>query len=541
MKNKSKIFLLLAAGAILTGLTVSFPKIFGIFEWVSLIPLFAALKLLTKRDGLKLGHAYLYGLFYFELFYMVCFHFFLYMYPLDFTGLDNFTSVIAIGFAWLGLPFLQSIFAGFVFVIYILTERSRLLARYPYLSVIALPAIYTFHEFFQTFGWWGVPWGRLPLGQSEILVTLQTASLFGSYFVSFIILTVNALLFSAITAFASRTKAQRYALSALAIFSANVIAGAVIYSFTAAKDKNAEAVTVGLVQGNFDSREKWISSAIVMLNRHLDLTERCADEGADVVIWAETALPFNLDTESSYGERISTLAQEKGITILVGCMQYLDSGDYNSLICFNPDGSVYDGTYFKRHLVPFGEYVPMRPIIDALLPFLSELSILASDMTPGEEPNVFDSASGVIGPMICFDSIYEELAMDSVRAGAELFAIATNDSWFSDSSGIYMHTSQAVLRSIEFGRYTARSANTGYTCIISSTGRMTDSIAPLETGYLIGEVRLHSERTLYSYIGNTFVYTLGALMLAPAVYSLIRYAMARRSGKDLPDETQHGV
>ena len=520
MKRNYLLILMLAGAALLTGAAVAFPKIFGIFEWVSMIPLVLVLDRCADNGDIKKRHCYAYGLLYFEIFYMVCFHFFLYMYPLDFTGLDEVGSVLAIAVAWLGLPLLQALFGGFVFVIYVSVVRSRLVKRFPIVRIFSLPVIYSFYEFTQTLGWWGVPWGRLPIGQTELILPVQTASLFGSYFITFVIVLVNCLILHAAVRIATDRKAAvRYVAAALAVFILNIGIGGALYAATRAKEKAAQTVTVGIVQGNYDSTDKWFAMPSLILNKHLDLTRSCAQDGAQIVIWAETALPFAFSADGNISKSISNTAKELGITVLVGCMQYTDDGDYNAILCYNPDGTVEDIAYYKRHLVPFGEYVPMRSVVDVVMPFLSELSMLAEDMSAGTEATVFDTDCGKFGSLICFDSIYEELSLDTVRVGAEIFAISTNDSWFSDSAGIHMHNAQARLRSVEFGRYTARCANTGLSTVISATGTVLCDLEPLTEGYLVYDAALLDGTTLYTVIGNTFVYVLGALLLAAPIYA----------------------
>ena len=178
--------------------------------------------------------------------------------------------------------------------------------------------------------------------------------------------------------------------------------------------------------------------------------------------------------------------------------------------------------YSKRHLVPFGEYVPMRALVTALIPPLSELSMTADDLSAGDGTEIFELSEGNIGSLICFDSIYETLAMESVRDGAELICLSTNDSWFTDSRALNMHNAQAKLRAIENDRYVLRAANTGISCIISPKGEMEETIEPLNDGYVIGEVELREGRTVYNIIGNSFIYALIVLSLFVLIYDTIK-------------------
>jgi apolipoprotein N-acyltransferase len=145
---------------------------------------------------------------------------------------------------------------------------------------------------------------------------------------------------------------------------------------------------------------------------------------------------------------------------------------------------------------------------------------------------VFDLDVGRIGSLICFDSIYENNAADSVENGAQLLAVSTNDSWFQDSRGVWMHHAQSQLRAIETGRYVVRAANTGISSVISDKGEVLRSLDALKTGYVLEEVRLSERVTAYSVIGNLFAYlclaACGAGVLLTAVEHTMKHADARR-------------
>ena len=145
-----------------------------------------------------------------------------------------------------------------------------------------------------------------------------------------------------------------------------------------------------------------------------------------------------------------------------------------------------------------------------------------------------ESEVGRLGSLICFDSIYEQLALESTRDGAELFLVSTNDSWFFDSAGVYQHQSQSQLRAIECGRYFVRSANTGISTVISPDGELLAWIDPLERGYAVAEVEPTDTRTLYSVIGNTFVYLCIAGVAALAGVGIWRKYKKRETQTDDP-------
>ena len=206
---------------------------------------------------------------------------------------------------------------------------------------------------------------------------------------------------------------------------------------------------------------------------------------------------------------------------------------YNSIMAIAPDGTVSQTVYSKRHLVPFGEYVPLRPLVEALVPMMTEMATM--DLTPGDDPAIFETEVGKLGSIICFDSIYDQLTLDSTRAGAELICLSTNDSWFGDSAAAYMHNAQAKLRAVECGRYLVRAANTGYSTIISPHGEIIADTPILEEGYVIADVTLRSNVTLYVQIGNAFVFFCGAFFAGVLVCGVfLRIKDRGRSAEENP-------
>ena len=355
-----------------------------------------------------------------------------------------------------------------------------------------------------------------------MLIPIQAASLFGSYFITAIIVGINTLLAFALMKSTKADKCRKYALAALIVFTSNMALGGILYASHKSQAKGGDTVRVGVIQGNYDSTDKWFEpNDYVIVSDHLKLTEAAAKDGAEIVLWAETALPFTLYDDDPDSEMIAQTAAELNVTIIVGAIREDDGNIYNTLFCFTPNGKVSETKYYKRRLVPFGEYVPMRDFMENTLPFMAEIAVLTEDMTPGDDGTVFNLENANAGSLICFDSIYENLTRDTVKNGADLILLSTNDSWFSNSSAIYMHNNQARFRAVECGRYIARSANTGLSSFISNTGEVIDNIEPFAKESLCADLTTLNTRTLYSRIGNIFVYMCGISILVPFVYDLI--------------------
>lgn len=548
MKKQKNFYplILLLCGA-LTALPFLFGKLWFI-SWFSLIPL--CYRLIRYGDGMTLrsafGSGYLFGMGYFGVMY----HWFTAFYPMDFAGLNEMESIGVIALCWFGLSTLHSLELGTAMLVYRLIKPDR---RRPWLCALTLSACWVTFEWLQTIGWRGVPWGRLALSQWDILPMLQSASLFGGVFVSAIMVAFNALIAvlairyrengaveSVENGFAERAKtiggrmlaffkgerlARIYALVALGLFSVNLLFGAIrmaVYDET-----EGRAVKAAAIQGNISSLDKWADNSVSNSTKvYLELTEKCvAETGAELVLWAETAIPSMIDRHTYYKSLIAQTADELDITLIIGSFENKKNpatdeiDEYNALIVFLPDGSELDTRYYKRHLVPFAESLPLEGFIRTFLPILVELNLISDPLAQGTDANVFETDVGNIGGIICFDSIFPALSVDAVRHGAELLCVSTNDSWFADSGALHQHNHQSAMRAIETGRYVLRSANTGVSSVITSEGRYLDQLAPLESGYASATVYMRSDSTLYVIIGDAFAYLAAAFVAVGLGYS----------------------
>ncbi len=515
-EEKGKVLPYLLLGAVLTGLTLVFP-VLGFLEWITMVPLFIGAYRLACSERHGLMRTYWYGFLTIFTFYFVIYHWFTYLYPLDFVGMDNVSSAVVIVAGWAGLSLLQAIPGGLVFLFFKLMHRTEVFERYPILRPFAFSALWIVFEWSSTLSWTGVPWGRLCLGQADYLPMLQATSLFGSYFVSLLLLLVNGLLAYAILFRQNLRRSAICAAVAVGLVIANLLSGIVLMNW---KNTPAQTVRMAVVQGNVNSHDKWSANSYVISKEiYGELTREAAKDGAEVVVWPETSFPYALNQYGALKSFVSELAVECDVTLIVGAIYEDEDGkSYNALYQIRPDGTIDESFYAKRHLVPFGEYVPMREVIMTLIPPLANLSALGSDLTAGADSDLFETEWGKMGSLICFDSIYEGLTLDSVRDGANVMLLASNDSWFYDSSAIYQHEVQAKLRAIETGRYLVRAGNTGISTIVTDKGEHLSWIDPLEKGYAVADVEMHTQNTLYTVIGNLLVYICILVCILPIAY-----------------------
>lgn len=519
-------FILLAFSGILTGLTVCFPAI-GVLEWISLIPAFVVMLRLCTDGKHKLVSVYFYGLFFYMCYFVTAWHWFFSMYPLDFTELGRAEALAVILLAVLGIPLIQSLSFALTFLFSSLLSKTTAVKKFPLMLPFAVAALWTVLEWSETLFWIGVPWARLSIGQTELLTQVQSASLFGCYFVTFLLVAVNCLAAYALL-FADVRKLCVTVAASLLI--GNTLFGAVSLFANSMTDLDSEPIRVAVIQGNISSTEKWGEDWYsVTVTKYVDLIDKAAGDGAELVILPETVFPIYIEDSVMTQELLSKSAKGNNITILVGTMTRDENNrQRNIVIVIDAEGEIhYDNYYSKRHLVPFGEYVPHRDLLTVLFPPLANISMLSDDIVPGDSASVYTNEKYSVGAAICFDSIYESLLRDSANSGAEILSISTNDSWFSDSAGVYMHEAQAKLRAIETGRYVLRAANTGVSAIISPTGKAIAEIEPLVDGYAVENVYARSGATLYSTVGNVYVlvcfaFSFGILLSEPIIGILRR-------------------
>ena len=525
-KVPSRIYI--ALSGLLLGFTVIFAEI-GLVAFVAMIPLAMMLYRRASAEKYRMRKAYLDGFIFYMCFDIVIFHWFTYFYPLEFAGLSESEAIGVIALAWVGLSALQSVFSAFVFVFISRFVKTEIFKKHPILLAPYAAALWSVNEWTQTFTWAGVPWGRIAISQTEMPIMMQNASLFGSYFLTFVIVLFN---FLAAYAIMHADKRKMAGAVTCGVLLAHVLCGTVLY-FIPTKNEE-KSVCVATVQGNLESQSNYNLTNSETFDIYKEQTISAAKDGAKLIVWPEGVLPQDINNmiwPKSLGgkgvrikDAVSNLAEELEVTIVLGTYVHTEDKVYNSMSAFYADGTSNICAYSKIRLVPFGEYMPMRDFILSVAPTLGEINMLSSDINPGEEYSVFgatvDENAIKIGTLICFDSIYEELAIGSARAGAEMFIVPSNDSWFYDSRAMNMHHSQNILRAVEQGKYTVNCGNTGITSVVTDKGEVISDMPIYQRGYVIDTVYANEGRTLYSYIGNLFVYLCIVAGIVPLVLNI---------------------
>ena len=370
--------------------------------------------------------------------------------------------------------------------------RRRL--GWPVLAVA--PIAWAASEWAKSSGVLGCPWGNVGYALAEHPAWIQTASLAGAPGLSFWILTVNSLVAAA---FLSR---RWWARTAWALVAVLVVWLPVQWGRDRLREPHPRPIArVALVQPSIASDVKWNPAVVRTLARITRAAGSLAPR-PNLIVWPETALPYYVRLERVKLRAFLDLVREVGVPVLAG---YPDArlSTNGSVLTNNAAGLVlpngtFAGQYEKIHLVPFGERVPFQ----GLLPFLGKIDLGQAEWTPGTRPVVFTVGGASFGVLICFESIFPDLARRYALDGAQYLVNITNDEWFGKSAGPVQHADMAVLRSVELGLSTARCANTGISMLIDPYGRVVQRTPLFQEALLSGEVWAGVGPTLFLQWGN---------------------------------------
>jgi apolipoprotein N-acyltransferase len=283
-----------------------------------------------------------------------------------------------------------------------------------------------------------------------------------------------------------------------------------------------------IIQPNIDQSVKWDPAyQAKTISIYERLTRSSYGFGPELIVWPEAALPFFFQQDVKFASRVFSLAEESGAFLIFGSPAYKRVHSitryYNRAYLISPANKTPQ-YYDKIHLVPFGEYVPLK----GLLSFINRLVPAAGDFASGEEKGPMSHGGLSTGVIICFEAIFPELARAHVRGGARILVNITNDAWFGMSSAPYQHLSMAAFRAVENKRPLVRAANTGISAYIDAQGKIVLWGGLFREEVLKASVNItKSPLTFYTRFGDLFAF----LLLAFSSIKLLSYAWKRRTGK----------
>jgi apolipoprotein N-acyltransferase len=381
-------------------------------------------------------------------------------------------------------------------------------------TLLAMPAAYVLMEWVRGWLFTGFPW--LTMGYSQVPGSPLAgfAPLLGAYGVSI----ATALLAALLAAFAASRAQRRRRLLLATAFAALLAAGGMLRAI-AWTTPSGPAVPVALLQGNVPQHLKWREE--VRARTFFDYHRQAVESDARVVVLPETALPAFLDTlPPGYLDSLREHGQARGKDILIGSVERVsvDSGSryYNSVVNVGASGQQ---SYRKRHLVPFGEFIP--PGFGWIL---AVLKIPLTDFARGDADQPPLAAGGTAWAVaICYEDIFGEELVAALPQAAVLLNVS-NDAWFGRSLAADQHLQFSQMRALETGRWMLRATNTGVTAAIDEQGRVTGMLPQFTQGSLKAAPVPRGGATPFVRWGNAAALALLAALLAAAL-------LRRRAGR----------
>lgn len=489
----------LLALSILSGIVIVFafpPFSLGFLAWAALVPLFLVLETRTWKGafsaGFLAGFAFNLGAVYWVVHSMY-----------NYGGVPVVLAILVM----LVLVLYMALYWGVFGLLYAFTKGLPEIAR-----LLLIPAFWVGLEFARAHLFTGFPWVLVGYTQAPYPALIQVADTTGVWGVSFAVVAVNAAVTFLAAGLFFKNRGRKAPVLPVIIASLLV---ASIAAYGAVKIRTIDGelsqwrtLRVGLAQGSIDQGVKWDGRyQQETIDIYRGLTEDASNKLARLVIWPETAIPYYYDPEEVRDGQIGALARETSTYILTGSPSYnynpaSNKVDYfNSAFLIDPQGETV-GRYDKYHLVPFGEYLPLRGI----LPF-EKLTAGIGDFTEGQGPVPIDFGEPSIGTLVCFESIFPEIARGHVKNGANLLATITNDAWFGRTSAPSQHFQMAIFRAVENKAFLVRSANTGVSGVIDPVGRVRKATGLYERTAVVDDIGLRQgPLTFYTMYGDFFAW-----------------------------------
>ena len=383
--------------------------------------------------------------------------------------------------AWFGLVILCTL-PWLLFALLPIDSKSKWFYFQPAALVIVLEAIRA------SWPWGGFPWGLLAYSQVDgPLVALSTIG--GQALVSGVVVVCAAI----------AVKFVKFrSISALMLLLFISICSASVSSFT-----SSDSVQLAAIQGNVPRVGNELSAQrAAVLNNHLRTTEQLLAEiesgltpEPDLIVWPESGTDIDPLVPGIAADTINKLASRSAAPILIGATTWYSSGSEgdgptNSGIMWSDNGP--SQIYSKNHLVPFGEYVPLR---DILAKWITRFDQIPNDFVPGEGPGVFDVSGAQIGDVICFEVAYANHIYDTINAGAQVITVQTNNATYGNTTQPEQQFAITRFRAIETQRAFLVASTSGISGLIQNDGSVTDKTKQFESAIVTGEAPLISEKT----------------------------------------------
>ncbi|HET6384736.1 MAG TPA: apolipoprotein N-acyltransferase [Armatimonadota bacterium] len=367
-------------------------------------------------------------------------------------------------------------------------------------AVTLFPCAWIFMEWTRTLGRLSIPWGFLSSTQIHLHPLVETARWWGAYGVSFMIVMINSAIANWILSTGRDRGRAAWTFGAAAV----IVVAASILAVVTFQPRPVRPLKAALIQGDIykDNPSNPAYREHVM-GTYTDMSRTAAEHQPNVIVWPETVVPGSFLHDPELRQEVIDVALQTHSYLLVGSPDYPNlynpwqTPRYNTAFVISPEGVIL-GRYDKQHLVPYGEYVPGR----SWLPFLNLYGVPETDLDPGHGHGSISTPLGRWGIMICYESMFPQIARQTVQSGANVLFVITNDQWFGTSSAPYDHAADAAFRAAETGRWVVQAASTGVSLFADPSGRLTRQTRMFTRGIDVREVSEQTGTTLYTRLGD---------------------------------------
>ncbi|MDR3113664.1 MAG: apolipoprotein N-acyltransferase [Endomicrobium sp.] len=341
----------------------------------------------------------------------------------------------------------------------------------------------------------GWPWLIVGYSQYEFPQIIQTAQYCGVYGISFAIMLVNGLLYFGIFG-----KKKPYVAAAAILFAVLLIFG--IYKYDKFENFGEEEYDVVVVQSNVEQYKKLDNTYRDEMFLRLEKeAQEISKIKKDLVLWSESEIINMLPIDIESYNLADNMAKTAGGFNIIGAHYFTGDGKlYNNLFYFDGSGG-YVAMHSKNHLVPFGEYMPLRSFLLKHVSFVDQID----DLLKGTDSNIFTDKKLYIGALICSENFYPSIVRRFILNGAKVLTNHSNDAWYLNTSGPYKHFCANVFRAVESRKYVLAAANTGVSAIIEPSGKISSQTKVYEKKLLAGKFRQNDYKTFYVLYGDVFV------------------------------------
>ena len=466
-----------------------------LFAWIAFVPLLLSLWGKTSREaffsGFVFGIVYFFGTLYW-----------IYHSINHYGGVSFLSSILIVLLLCCYLSLYPALFS-IIFSSIIKTTKLP--------ALLVAPVIWVVLEFIRSYAFSGFPWSSIGYSQYKFLSMIQISDITGIYGISFLIISVNGAI---VDIFLLKKRLKEMPLFPLFYPATGFFFLFLILIVTFGygtwrlnQERKGKIISAGIIQGNIEQDKKWEPFyQNEVMDTYFDLTRKISLSPLDLLVWPETYVPFFFEYDIDLTEKMIRFQKDLGSNLLFGSVLVKERSPgktllSNSAVLLNREGkTIYK--YDKIHLVPFGEYVPLRSILF----FIDKLVVGIGDYVPGKPYIKAETDSGSFGTLICYEIIFPGMVRKFYTKGGDFIVTITNDAWFGRTSGPYQHFSMAVFRAIENRKPLIRSANTGVSGFIDSNGRILSQSRLFQRQVLTDRIKTDATMTFYTKYGDLFSY-----------------------------------